>query len=183
MRTRLKLFLAAAVVLLSVTACSRTPEGYVESPVLADYFQTVAPDATKETVSTVSVCSYNDTWYTTVLFDDGLLYHFSVNRDDGSINLESQSTPAQRDRNNGVDFECIGSYSNEVFSKFVESGSYRFELRGGRVVGQVRKTIVIHDQFDDAIKKRLQNAARSIQMAVKLHQQYVPVEKSWGVTP
>ncbi len=187
MRLSVKSVLAAAIMLMGVAAC--TPDGYVISPALASYFTSLVPAARDETISTVSVCSYNDTWYTTVLFDDGLLYHFSVNPDDSSIKLESWTTPTQRDMakdgHGSSDLECIGSLEDTIFpwDRFKEGGSYRFEFRGHNMEAQVRKTIVIHDAFNDSIKKRLQNAARSIQMAVALHQRYVPAEKSWGVSP
>jgi hypothetical protein len=186
MPVRLKTVLAAAVILL-VSAC--TPSGYVESPALTTFFKHLAPDAGKESVSTVSVCYYSDTWYTTVLFRDGLLYHFSFNPDDASIKLESQSTPAQRahdqDSIGGGSLECIGGYRDTVlpWSNFVAGGSYRFELHGSQVVGQVRKAIILHVPFDDEVKQRLRRVALAIQMAAQMHQRYVPVEKSWGVTP
>jgi hypothetical protein len=172
---------------LTLAAC--TPEGYVISPTLTAYFKNLVPAASNESVRTVSVCSYNDTWYTTVLFSDGLLYHYSVNPDDSSLKLESQSTPAQRDHsmdsigNDGL--ECIGGYRDSwlLWHSFKEGGSYRFEFRGSSVEGEVRKAIVIHDSFDDVIKKRLQSAAQATRMAVGMHQQFVPAERSWGVTP
>lgn len=187
MPSRLKTALTAVVILLGVSAC--TPAGYVESPALTSYFRNLAPDAGKEAVSKVSVCFYSDTWYTTVLFSDGLLYHFSFNSDDASVKLESQSTPAQRahdrERIGGGDLECIGSYRDTLlpWGSFVAGGSYRFELHGNDVVGLVRKAIVIHEPFDGEIKHRLQRVASAIQMAVKLHERYVPVEVSWGVAP
>jgi hypothetical protein len=187
MRSRVKPVLAAVVMLLGVAAC--TPDGYVVSPVLGTYFKSLVSAANNESVRAVSVCSYNDTWYTTVLFSDGLLYHYSVNPDDSSLKLESQSTPAQRDHsmdsigNDGL--ECIGGYRDTwlPWHSFKEGGSYRFEFRGSSVEGEVRKAIVIRDSFDDVIKKRLQSAAQATRMAVSLHQQFVPAEKSWGVTP
>jgi hypothetical protein len=187
MRARVKSVLASAVILLGVSAC--TPSGYVESPALTSYFKALAPDASNEAVSKVSICFYGETWYTTVLFRDGLLYHFSFASDDGAVKLESVSTPAQRafdrDRMGGGDLECIGSHRDTVlpWGSFVAGGSYRFELRGKEVVGQVRKAIVIHEPFDVAIKQRLQRAASAIEMAVKLHQLHVPVEESWGLAP
>jgi len=187
MPSRLKTVLAAAVILLGVSAC--TPSGYVVSPALTSYFKQLAPAAGKESVSKVSVCFYSDTWYTTVLFRDGLLYHFSFGPDDASVKLESQSTPAQRahdqDSIGGGSLECIGGYRDTLlpWGSFVAGGSYRFEFNGADIVGQVRKAIVIHEPFAGEIKQRLHRVANAIHLAVKLHQQYVPVEKSWGVTP
>lgn len=186
MRDRILRLLAAAAV-IGLSAC--TPDRYVESPTMTAYFKGLVPDAREAALKTVSVCSANDTWYTTVLFADGLLYHYQLNLDDQSVTLASQSTPDQRSDGSrlgrGDELECVGEYEENwtsLWKTFVPSGSYRFKV-GLAVRGQVRKSIVLNDPFDDAIKKRLNGAALAVRNAIKLHARFVPAQKSWGIQP
>ncbi|MBU9199886.1 hypothetical protein KTD31_00535 [Burkholderia multivorans] len=154
---------------------------------MARYFTQLVPGAHADKVETASVCDYNDTWYATVLFEDGMLYHYELDLSDSSVKLDSQSTWAQRKSRSeyrSMDLECIGSYHNTMFpwDSFDAGGAYRFEIGADGVVGQVRKSIVINRPFDETVKTRLRVAAMAIQNAIKLHRQFVPVEPSWGVT-
>ena len=190
MRARAKSILPVTALLLGLAAC--TPDGYTDSPAMGAYFSQFVPEASKDGVKQVSVCSYDDKWYASVYFADKNLYHYQLELDTGAAKLERMSTAAQRKleagRGWGVDLECIGAERGDSFDGFKERGAYRFEI--GRmefgqstVTGHVRKSIVVKQPFNDVIKQRLRGAALAVQKAVQDHKQYVPVEASWGVKP
>ncbi|WP_157645520.1 hypothetical protein [Burkholderia ubonensis] len=185
MRARVKSLLAAAVMLVSGTAC--TPDGYTDSPAMGAFFQQLVPDASKDGVEQVSVCSYDDKWYASIYFADRMLYHYQLERDLQSVKLESSSTAAQRkidiERGHNLDLECIGFEDGFGFNSFKARGSYRFELGRSYVNGNVRKSIVVNYPFDDTVKQRLKGAALAVQQAVNDHKKFVPVEATWGLKP
>src|SRR4051812_40832652 len=87
------LALAAAI---CVTGCSSAPDGYVEAPKVAAYFDKLVPGTGKADVEMVSVCRSGGHWATTVMFDDGNLYHYEYLPGPVDLKLEFSSTRVQR---------------------------------------------------------------------------------------
>lgn len=151
---------------------------------MSTYFQQQLPASDKEGVAEVSVCSDQGTWATTVIFQDKVVYHYTLDLAKPAVSLASVSTEGQRQvasSNDDLDLHCLGCRDGRSFSGFIARGDYRFQMRGGSVVGSVQDGILRHQLFDNTVKQRLAVAAMAVRAAIAEHRQYVPVETSWGL--
>lgn len=170
-------FLAVAAA-LCVTGCSSAPDGYVEAPKVAAYFDKLAPGMGKADVEMVSVCRSDGHWATTVMFEDGNLYHYEYLPGPVALKLEFSSTRVQRRDNwehgrNELD-DCLGSRSRPT-------GSYRFEPSRASVHAYIYESIVVNRPFNAEVTDVLKDAAVAVQAAMKEHTKFTPMESSWGV--
>lgn len=169
--------------LATLAACSPVPRGYVSSPVLADHVAALMPDARANDIHTVSVCrdSVARDWYASVLFTDGLIYHYALDDAAGKASpVDFASWPSRKAHYADINpsFGCLGSTGTNY--EFFAIGAYRvtFGLLG--VGGVVLESIADGAQFDDRVKARLRAAAVAAQDAVQQRKAYVPASSSWG---
>lgn len=175
--------LAAGAGAAALVACSPVPQGYVSSPALADHVAALMPAARANDIHTVSVCrdSVARDWYATVLFTDGLMYHYALDGDTGKAeSVDFASWPSRKAHYADINpsFGCLGWTGTNY--EFFAIGAYRvtFGLLGVGAV--VLERIAEGAQFDDRVKARLRAAAVAAQDAVRKHKAYVPVSSSWG---
>jgi len=173
---------------LGLSACSNTPDGFVASPTVTAYFQGLVPSAATDAIELISVCPmggrYDERWSTTVLFEDGDLYHYELTPTVGSVELKNHSTRSQRN-DKARNFEdgpgnCLGTW--KAFEGYT-GGSYRFAVGKHSMHGAVYERIVVNYPFDDEVKQRLKGAAAAVEAAIVEHRKFTPVEQSWGVQP
>lgn len=176
------LLLAAA---FSLSACSDTPEGYVESPALSKFFKAQLPADGRLGIDSISVCQdFRDYehWYTSIMFDDGEIYHYQLDSAKKAVlpvdfgNLGGQST---KYGNVSGTYGCLGWMGTNF--EFFAKGDYRFSFRHFSVVGLVSRS-AFYGAFDDAVKDRLSLAADATKAAIKVHAEFVPKSNSWGAT-
>lgn len=178
-----QLFLLAGI--LSLSACSQVPERYVSSPILADYVATLMPDAYDKSILTVSVCQdrVDEDWYASVLFSDGLMYHYALSDADNiatPVNFADWPSSKARYADINPHFGCLGWTGTNY--EFIAEGDYRIDFGRFGVDGAVHQHVAAQVQFDNLVKARLQVAAVAAKDAVRRHAAYVPISSSWGAT-
>ena len=175
------LILALAV---GLSACTPAPEGFVEAPKVAEYFQNLIPTAGKNSVELVSICPMdgprNDRWATSILFEDGNLYHYEYSIEHDAVELHHHTTESQRKDN-------AEHYTDEpddcVWANRRPGGSYRFNVGKNTLRGYVYERIVVNKPFDAEVQKHLKESASAVQAAIQDHAKFTPVETSWGLKP
>lgn len=175
------LILALAV---GLSACTPAPDGFVEAPKVAEYFQNLIPTAGKNTVELVSICpmggQLNERWATSILFEDGNLYHYEYSFEHDAVELHHHTTESQRKDNAAYYKEeaddCLGTFRRP-------GGSYRFKVGKDPIRGYVYERIVVSKPFDAEVQKHFKEAASAVHAAIQDHAKFTPVETSWGLKP
>lgn len=122
-----------------------------------------------------------------VLFQNGNLYHYQLDMEKSAVKLEFMNTAVRRaeGRRNGwtVTLGCIGTHEDMPLNFYARTGDYRLIVEEGKIVAQVKDSILINHHFNDELKAVMGVVARAVNDASEQEKHFVAPETSWGVKP
>lgn len=168
------------------------PNAAVASSTVTTAFQQQLHGVELTQVERFALCrryeEYPDRWNATVLYNNGNIYDYEINKETGAATLRVKSTTAERERDRQFgdqpDYGCIWTWNNRgIVPKLKFTADFGFVTTEAGVAGYVSKAQAEHGQFNDAVVAVLRNAAPVVRLANIEHAAIDAAKKSWGVKP
>lgn len=168
------------------------PSVAVESTMVTTAFQQQLRGVDLTQVERVALCrrseEYPDRWSATVLYNNGNIYDYEINKATGAATLRFKNTAAERERDRQYDtrpdYGCIWTWNDRgIFPKLKFTADFGFVTTEAGLAGYVNKAQAEHGQFNEAVVAVLRNAAPVVRLANAEHAAMDAAKKSWGFKP